>query len=1066
MADGATVAHEELTATRVSPLAQVDKALVGAPAGVPGSDAVDRALSAIGGAVLRARDVPSDGSSWDRLLFNPRYGGETRRLMAVTLVRLLADHPAYAEDGAFRRHIVSLFDDTLDHDVYPALSLTKKTQSYEKLALLQEAPKRATETLVDTISSLSDISNVPPFRQPYLKALRSGLTKAIVQPFLPRTLVGKRLDNLLGSVVHTIQSDPAHQVEFFRRTTEDVEKFRDDARTFGTTYSLAFIATVAERLEALLRDWFATSPLSRPATVEVTPSDKRYPLDETGRSIFVRLRVVNHGPGHALDTTVHIHDSEGIDLEQDVAYLGLMATGPITLRLPATVASPGNAASLLGTASWSNADGSDETSEFMIDLPKQTTAVDWDALHSLDPYSLDPVDQVDDLVGRDRIMAKLSNRMTPRNLSNGVISGQKRVGKTSIAKTLKTVLETRADPPCDVLYILSGDFRADTAHATVINLGRRLCALVTRLRPSFATLQVPDFDGGLAPLIDFFERARHLDPTLRLLMLLDEFDELPVDLYRRTPTGDAFFLTLRSLSDNPDFGVILVGGEKMDFVLDWQGDRLNKFDRILVSYLDRASHWAEFGSMVRGPVDGLFDITDSALVQLYDVTAGNPYFTRLVCRELFELMLDRHDVHVTDEEVREATGLALEAAGAQAFSHFWLDGILDVGDDAEVVSMRRRWLLLAFAAAERHGDTSEQSIVANAGPYGLDPATATTELRSLVRRDVLDMDASGRYTARVPLFGAWIVEYGVREVISSFSVMSAELRQRAVDEESRVSHAEIVAFIETWRTYQGRNIEPAAVRDWLAQFGDPLSQRLMFAMLQGVRFVSADARREAWHAIHPSIIRGTEYVFRGTTRNRGDILVTYLDGGGKSGSICAYDYRLANRIYADNVVAGAGLRRALDRGTEIKLLVVVDDLIGSGGTAIDGLEQLAAQCGDVLVERGISVKFASIAALSEGMARVERAVSKLDFDVQVLANTVLTDADRAFSSRSRVFPDADQRDRARNLANRYGRLLEPKHPLGFDGDQCLLVFEHRCPNNSLPVLWKDSKDWKSLFPRD
>ena len=37
--------------------------------------------------------------------------------------------------------------------------------------------------------------------------------------------------------------------------------------------------------------------------------------------------------------------------------------------------------------------------------------------------------------------------------------------------------------------------------------------------------------------------------------------------------------------------------------------------------------------------------------------------------------------------------------------------------------------------------------------------------------------------------------------------------------------------------------------------------------------------------------------------------------------------------------------------------------------------------------------------------------------------------------------------------------------LGYGGMGLLLVFEHGTPNNTLPILWRDSEDYFCLFPR-
>jgi hypothetical protein len=61
----------------------------------------------------------------------------------------------------------------------------------------------------------------------------------------------------------------------------------------------------------------------------------------------------------------------------------------------------------------------------------------------------------------------------------------------------------------------------------------------------------------------------------------------------------------------------------------------------------------------------------------------------------------------------------------------------------------------------------------------------------------------------------------------------------------------------------------------------------------------------------------------------------------------------------------------------------------------------------------------------------------------------------------------DERNRAKALCVRLGTGLY-KDPLGYAGQGLLLVFPETCPNNSLPILYKNrtnAPSWRPLFPR-
>ena len=155
-----------------------------------------------------------------------------------------------------------------------------------------------------------------------------------------------------------------------------------------------------------------------------------------------------------------------------------------------------------------------------------------------------------------------------------------------------------------ILNLETGMFIVPDARDTINNLGRKICTALLQRNSKFEGLAVPSFSGALSPLDDFLTAAFNRDPALRLVVVLDEFDALPPELYRRGDVSHAFFMTLRSLSARRPLGFILVGGERMSEILSTQGEVLNKFRPLRLDYLDRQSQWSDFVDLVRTPVLG------------------------------------------------------------------------------------------------------------------------------------------------------------------------------------------------------------------------------------------------------------------------------------------------------------------------------------------------------------------------------------------------------------------------------------------------------------------------------
>jgi hypothetical protein len=823
---------------------------------------------------------------------------------------------------------------------------------------------------------------------------------------------------------------------------------------------------MAKRLEELLRQDFYGSDVGQPAELEVRPLNKKYPFHQVGQDITLGFMVENHGPGYAFEVELRASDwSDNIAVRRSALRLGRLEPGSLIVDFPAQVTASEEIALIQIEVTWHNADGSRIQHSLELELEGQRTDINWEDLELEDPYSLEPVETYDQLVGRKEIINQLMRQSRAKNIGSSYIFGQKRVGKTSIVKALQSRLSEYDD--FIVIYMEGGEYIADDPKTTLNRIGAKLCEKVKKSDKRLADLAIPNFDGALYPLVDFLEEVHDAIPKLRILFILDEFDEIPVELYRRGPLADAFFLTLRTISGKPSFGFVLVGGERMDFIKSCQGDVFNKFREIPVDYFDKEEHWADFQELVRRPTKEWLEITDDAANALYEQTSGNPYFTMCICRELFTAALRKRDCFVTEREVAEAVPLALRHIGT-GFYHFWEDGIFEVtGDRVEEVSIRRRRILLALASVLRNRDKASKEDIAAQEVIraDLDQFTLENELRRFVQRGILVED-NGLYDCKVPMFRAWLESFGVKEIITTFTDLDAILERRQREEEAYVRPDEIVDLLSEWGLYQGRRITEDHVRAWLEQFDDYVSQRLMFKVLQGLRFYSDDQMRAKMREAHGIVRRGLVRRIEKGKRKRGDILISYLDGPGKSGGgRYAKLYADENGIYYKNVVERSKLAEVVSQREDLQALVFVDDFIGTGESAQTYFKRLAKESGRVLRESGLKIYFIVVTGFQEGQSRVEETIAECNLPIEVHICDPLDSSAKCFSEDSQIFPNETERLQAMRIAQEHGARIVKHNPLGYGDCQTAIVFPDSCPNNNLPILWAESKDWRPLFRR-
>ena len=285
-------------------------------------------------------------------------------------------------------------------------------------------------------------------------------------------------------------------------------------------------------------------------------------------------------------------------------------------------------------------------------------------------------------------------------MGSGFIFGQKRVGKTSLANAVEESLESNPDVKWVVISKGSGDYVGDDAHSTLRTMGEVLAQAVIERVPHLSDIPPLDFTNGLSPLSRLVDQAlAHRD--LRILFILDEFDELPPELFRRTDLATALFQPVRQISNKRGCGFLLVGGESMQQIVNSQGDRLNKFTAIELDYFTKSNNWSDFVELIRRPVQDWLTISDAALEELFISSAGNPYFAKLLARQLFADMVDNRYSDASEVDMRNAIDHMLATIGANSFAHFWTDGLAQSPDNAEEIRITRRSVLIAAGRAFR-----------------------------------------------------------------------------------------------------------------------------------------------------------------------------------------------------------------------------------------------------------------------------------------------------------------------------------------------------------------------------
>lgn len=1030
---------------------------------VNGSTKLQRLATAIFGLPAFGGPLHAHGTSiTPSTLFSHELTESQRSFIASVLLQAETDDVAVIPRDLEHRTI-SLYDSVLEPILYRELGISAKEQTYRKVAALKEAVITNKQRLRELPQKFS-IDGVSAFQQAAYRLLKSRKTIFFAGPFVDISVLDSSLKTCITKIISYKEAEGLEVIDKYRTAEAAAESFLGVSKHRSNQFCNEILLPLAKSILSQLKDDFSQSPYGKDTLVRLYGAEKRYPRNIDG-PFNIRCILDVPGPGMAFNVSIKAEEVTSCRIVKPEVFLGSVEPGRVVIEFP--VIPDHVLESYIGEfrVEWMNGSREVCSETHMIEFHSQKMNVDWKAVKFSEPYVIDEVDSVDEFVGRTDLLDGLEALVSGVRVGSAFISGQKRVGKTSLAKTLKSIIDKKYGASYLTIYVEGGLYIRPSPEGTIAALGNFLCCEISANWRELKDVERPSFGDALSPLVEYLRRVKRVAPGMRILFMLDEFDELPIDLYRPNEISNAFFLSLRSVANEKDFGFIMIGGEKMPYILNCQGHALNKFESFRVDYFDRSGQWDDFADLVRRPSKGILDFTDGAITALYEKVNGHPFYTKLICKKLFRQMVDRRDSHVTEHEINEAYATSIDEAKGNSFQHFWTDGIFEPEPKAETVRTERRKFLIALSECiSSQGETKKGTLLNRAERAGLNEEEAKRILQAFIAREIIE-EIGGLLRCKVPFFAQWLKQQGANEIITTMSTLDAVLEYKKAEQSVAVQSEEIMQVVAKWGNYAGRKVSEDAVRAWLGQFGDNFRQRSMFHILKAIRFYTEDDIRSKMRVANGIVTRGRVWQIESGKRKRDDIFVSYIDGPGKSGARYAKLYADENGVYSDNVIEKGAIEKVLSGLEREAVLVFVDDFVGTGDSVSGYMREMAPILWTLEQQRKVSVHFVAVCGFKEGLKEVDNTIQSLGLSVKTNCIDALGDADKCFSETSKVFDSVADRVKAREIAYETGVNLEKNAPLGFGACEAAVVFEDSCPNNCLPILWSRQKNWIPLFRR-
>ena len=970
-----------------------------------------------------------------------------------------------------RPHVVCLIEEACP-DLVATLSLHKNAQNHQKIESFKMLHSIACQRLEILREPFTHLQALNARRPIIMRSLNYGPTQRYLNNFGFASVVStvstllKLVDNAARSEGHALQR---HTQDLLDSLADDLGQYQPVPTFLSQEYLLPFLNHLNRTATVLQEEMAGRFACTISAPVSPYRLQKKYPLHLAPSQIHIVVPLTNEGPGVAQDVRAYCLTPDG---ELPEIRLGDVQPGSFVLELGVTLAEPCDRLHLDVEVHWGIAgEVSKRTVQLSLTVLGQRTDLDWTSLSFQQPYSLE-VAYDTEFYGRKDIVQRILRRLAPTRMQSCYITGQKRVGKSSLAHAVETRLIAHVHSGnYHVLYLECGEIRHSSGEDTLSALGTRLEEFLAGSLPSTAAWVPQDYTSSLRHLNRLLDQLRIQQPDTRFVMILDEFDEINESLYRHSELANTLFLNLRTLSSRKNMAFLLVGAERMPYVMTLQGEKLNKFDKESLDSFDLETEWSDFRDLVTGPVSTSITFHEPALRELFSLTNGHPYFTKLLCARLYELAVETKDAEVSVSEVTTAAQRVVAALDTNAFAHYWRDGIQGDADEVEIVSLNRCRLLVAWARTARSGrPLTPATIRSNVTSRRLSSSDVVPLLQDFHRRGIF-REVDGVHCPAVDLFADWLREVGFSNLISDQLGDELADAKRQREDAAYVQSSEILEAAEAWDMYQGRRVTPEEIRAWLGQVDSHTDQRILFKVLQNVRFIKdLEAKEKFVHAHEWIRSRLPVPVKRSRAHRRDDIWVSYVDGAGKSGARFAALYAVANDVRASNVVSFDQLAVTLAPGQVERPVgvVVVDDFIGTGQSLVGNLTKVAGVAQAARLGTDIPLSVVVLCGTHEGERHVREYVGDTMPNADVEVGEILQERHFACGPKVGLWDTEQERSEAIALLTDLGRRVNKGKPLGF-GDQGLLVtFSRNCPNNSLPILHgagKGRNKWKPLFPR-
>lgn len=908
------------------------------------------------------------------------------------------------------------------------------------------------------------------YLQDYRRLSSSDSFQYLINPLLNNSAASPlALENLLKLVNKSLTAEGIESK--FHHYEESKPIFQNYFQILNDSdeYCNEFFHPIAEHLFKLLKENCQTA-VEKSAKILIEKTNRKYNFsnkDRLEQEIF--LTITNEGEGLAKGVSI-ASLSEFIHFNKIIIGL-LKPKEKREISVIASIKFSNDFKSELPVIfEWEELSGKHKSGNETVFFELQQTEIPWEELKKKNPYSNSIIENKEQLFGREEILDELKSNILSDNIESYKLWGQKRVGKSSIVKTLKSIFDS--EEKVIIVYRSLGGLKNTDPVITLNSLGESLCTEVyeevdrkiknTGIRERLRSINVPQFNGSLFPLESYIKQLRRVESSLRFVFILDEFDRINEEFFLPGNLGETLSLSLgKGLNEYKYIGFILVGSENMH-LLDRHGINYNSFQEREVDTFHKLREYNSFIQIVKGPVSPFLNYSDEAIDKIFNVSNGNPYFANLICSNIFKNAYKFKDNEVDAFAVTEAISLITNSSQKSHFEHYWSDGITEESNiKKERKADIRRRILVSFSMSSNPSEQkypTRSEIARNfkkplETEYEFEKYEVENTITEFSNRKIFIENKTQHIRILPELFESWLCGTGRTLMIEGVSDLQALQREIDLENELALKPDEINRLSENYH-FQEKVISPDVLTQYFKQFGSASKQRRVFKLIDSIFFISKRDILEFYRKESRNIFTKTEISLKERARTifREDIeLYTFSKYYPENGSVVE-TFKLMNHIRPQKQLKNIKNEHTAWKRSKADEIIIIEPIINN----ISEIQsELFLLLNDVIKATQISIRLITLVITTKAKADIISATSTFANFKLIAFKEVEETKIKPFIQGTELFENEDEANQA---------FYEVRnHFPGISKDTLLVLFEDYCPSKSCPVLWFKSSEFQPLF---